>query len=94
MERLTRKTDDNIYVVDEASIKRAENGYSGDAIDKLARLEDMYEKLVSKEREITEEMETLRIDGRMHTDRYRHLEGVKITNNTMKMLFEKYWRER
>ena len=94
MERLTRKLDNNVYVVDDARIKHDENGYSGDAIYKLARLEDMYDKLISREKEITEEMEALRIDGRMHTDRYRHLEGVKITNNTMKMLFDAYWRDK
>ncbi len=94
MERLTRKSDSNVYVVDDAMITHDESGYSGDAITKLAKLEDMYDKLISKEKAITEEMEKLRIDGKMHTDRFRHLEGVKITTNTMKMLFDAYWREK
>jgi hypothetical protein len=94
MERLTRKLGDNLYVVDEAMIKHDQNGYSGEAIYKLAMLEDMYDKLKAKEKEIAEEMENLRIDGRMHTDRFRHLEGVKITTNTMKMLFDVYWRDK
>jgi hypothetical protein len=94
MERLTRKLEDNLYIVDDASIKHDENGYTGDAIYKLAKLENMYDKLTAKEKEITEEMEKLRIDGKMHTERFRHLEGVKITTNTMKMLFDAYWREK
>lgn len=94
MERLTRKSGSNVYVVDDARITHDENGYSGDAINKLAKLEDMYDKLISKEKEITEEMEKLRTDGKMHTDRFRHLEGVKITTNTMKMLFDAYWRDK
>jgi len=94
MERLTRKSDSDVYVVDDAVITHDEKGYSGAAIYKLAKLEDMYDKLISKEKAITEEMEKLRIDGNMHTDRFRHLEGVKITTNTMKMLFDAYWRDK
>jgi hypothetical protein len=91
MERLTRKSEKDVFVVDEARIKHDENGYCGEAIDKLAKLEDMYDKLISKMKEITEEMESMRLDGRMHTPKFRALEASKISTNTMLILFQTYW---
>lgn len=91
MERLTRKSENNVFVVGNDKVKHDESGYSGEAIDKLAKLEDMYEKLITREKEIIEEMESMRVDGRMHTPKFRALEASKISTNTMLILFQKYW---
>jgi hypothetical protein len=91
MGRLTRKTENNAFVVDDCMIKHGEDGYSGEAIEKLAKLEDMYDKLESRVREITEEMESMKLEGRMHIPKFRALEASKISANTMLILFQTYW---
>jgi hypothetical protein len=45
--------DNNIYIVDD--IKHDTNGYSGVAIDKLAKFENLYDDLIAKQNEIAEE---------------------------------------
>jgi len=47
MIRLTRKMDsNNFYVVEDTRIQHDENGYIGDAIDKLAKFENIYDDLI------------------------------------------------
>jgi len=88
MSRLTQKSDNGIYIASDDKITHDTKGYSGDAVEKLAKFEDMYDELVSKQIEITEEMETLRQDGKMHTARFKQLLDRRIANNTIIIIFE------
>ncbi|MHC1719431.1 MAG: hypothetical protein AB9844_01820 [Clostridiaceae bacterium] len=88
MSRLTQKSDNDIYLVSDDRVKHNPMGFTGDAIEKLARFEDLYDELILKQKEITEEMEKLRLDGKMHTARFRQLMNTRIANNTIIILFE------
>jgi hypothetical protein len=91
MDRLTRTfSDNNSYFVDETKIKHDENGYSGEAICKLAKYENVYEDLLSKQKEISMELEKLRVEGKTHTVKFKQLFANKLTNSNILVLFETY----
>lgn len=65
--RLTRALDSkNFYVVDDTKVQHDVNGYSGDAISKLAKFENIYDDLISKQSEISKELEKLRLEDKTH----------------------------
>ena len=91
MNRLTRKSDSsNSYIVDDTMIQHVENEYSGDAVSKLAKFENIYDDLILKQSEISKELEKLKSEGKTHTVKFRQLLTNKITNNNIIMLFETY----
>lgn len=91
MNRLTRMSDsNNLYVVDNTKIQHAVNGYFGDAVCKLAKFENIYDDLVSKQVELSKELEKLRFDGKTHTVKFKQLLTNKLTNSNIIALFESY----
>lgn len=91
MVRLTRALDSNkLYVVDDTKVQHDENGYSGDAVSKLAKFENFYDDLISKQSEISKELEKLRLEGKTHSVKFKQLLVNKITNNDIMLLFETY----
>lgn len=90
MDRLTRKSDSGIYVVDDAKVRHDADGYSGEAITRLAGFENMYEELVSKQEEISKELEKLRSEDKMHSVKFKQLLANKLLNNNILILFKAY----
>lgn len=88
MSRLTQKSDKGLYFTSNDKIIQDTKGYSGEAVEKLAKFEDMYDELVSKQIEITGELEKLRQEGKMHTARFKELLDRRIANNTIIIIFE------
>ncbi|MDV3429685.1 MAG: hypothetical protein LIR50_22255 [Bacillota bacterium] len=91
MDRLTRKSDsDDSYIADDTKVYHDENGYSGDAISKLAKFENFYDDLILKQSEISKELEKLKSESKTHTVKFKQLLTNKLTNNNIIMLFETY----
>lgn len=88
MSRLTQKSDKGLYFTSNDKVTQDTTGYAGDAVEKLAKFEDMYDDLISKQAEITEELEKLRQEGKMHTARFKQLLDRRIANNTIIIIFE------
>jgi hypothetical protein len=90
MDRLTRALDKDSYVVDDTKVQHDVNGYSGDAITKLAKFENLYDDLISKQCEISKELEKLRFEDKTHSVKFRQLLANKMTNNNVLILFRTY----
>lgn len=91
MERLTRVLENSSsYFVDDTKIRHDISGYSGEAVMKLAKFENMYESLVEKQNQIVKEMEKLKSEGKTNSVRFKQLLVNKITNKDMIALFETY----
>lgn len=91
MNRLTRALDsNNFYVVDDSKVQHDVNGYSGDAISKLAKFENFYDDLISKQSEMSKELEKLRLEGKTHSIKFKQLLVDKITNNNIIILLKTY----
>lgn len=69
MERLTRRTPDRIEVSDPAA-----------ALERLAQLEDLAETLLAEREQFAQELDTLRLQGKTKTVRFRELLTKKMTN--------------
>lgn len=93
MNRLTKALDSNRYIVDETKVQHDTNGYSGDAISKLAKYENLYDDLMSKQSEISKELEKLRLEGKTHSVKFKQLLANKLTNNNIIILFRAYGLE-
>lgn len=90
MDRLTKLLDNGIYIANENQIKHNENGYFGNAINKLAKFENIYEDLILKQKEISTEMEKLKLEGKTNSVKFKQLLANKLTNSNIIMIFEKY----
>ena len=65
------------------------HGYSGEAIDKLARFENFYLDLLAQVA-IPEEMEKLRQQGKTKSVRFRELMGEKMVKANLISLIKSY----
>lgn len=90
MDRFTKVLNNNFYVVDDTKAQHDKNGYSGDAINRLAKFENIYYDLILKQNEITKELEKLRIEGKTHTVKFKQLLSNKLTNSNILMVFGDY----
>ena len=90
MERVTKLLQDNSYIVSKNLITQNETGYSGDAIEKLAKYENLYEELRKRQNKIIKEMEELKSLGKNKTVKFNQLLAEKITTNNILSIFEVY----
>jgi len=93
MERLTRVLDNGFYIVDDTKVQHDVNGYSGEAINRLAMFENMYNDLLLKQSEISKELEKLRSEDKMHSVKFKQLLANKLTNMNILILFKTYGLE-
>lgn len=90
MNRLTRTLDNKLYIVDETEIQHNADGYSGEAVTKLAKFENIYDDLLLKQSEISKELEKLRLEGKTHSVKFKQLLANKLTNSNILVLFKEY----
>jgi hypothetical protein len=90
MERLTRMLNNEFYIVDDDKVNCDDNGYSGEAISRLARFENVYDDLVASQNKISEELEKLRNEGKTKSVRFKELMVKKMTNSNIIILFKTY----
>ena len=90
MERFTKTVGNYFYIADEEKIRRDANGYTGDAVTRLAKFENIYEDLLKKQEAIAKEMEQLRLEGKTNTIRFKQNLANKLLNSQILALFESY----
>lgn len=82
MDRLTKKTDSGYYV-SEDDVESHRNGYSGEAVIKLAKFENFYDELVKNQEKTELEMEVLRAQGKTNTVKFKQLFANKLNNSNI-----------
>ena len=82
MERLTKKSEQNKYMIDYSEID--------DAIERLALCENIYEDLIKSQIDIHNELEKLRGEDKTKTVKFKELMVKKLTNNNMIIQFNMY----
>jgi hypothetical protein len=93
MTRLTRASDKKIYIVDDDKVSHNLNGYSGDAVNKLALFENMYDDLIASQSEISKELERLRNEDKTHSVKFKELMARKLTNTNFLIFLKTYGLE-
>lgn len=94
MSRLTKELNGKFYIDNETKVQHDANGYFGEAVSKLGRLENFYDALISRYEEISNDLEKLRSEGKTHTVKFKQLLVDKINNKNIIMLFETYGCDR
>lgn len=91
MERLTKLVGNReLYFTDDLTVSHDVNGYTGEAITKLAKFENIYEDLITSQSEISKQLEKLRNEEKTKTVRFRELMGKKMTDALIIELFKSY----
>lgn len=90
MDRLTRLNVNNQFCVDESSISYVDNEYIGEAINRLATFENIYENLILGQNLISNELEQLRLAGKTKSVRFKELMVKKLTNGNTIALLKSY----
>ena len=76
MERLTkRENPDNSWWVESTAVERTEFGYSGTAIERLAKFEDILEAVLEEQGRLGPKLEQMRIDGKTHSYQFKEMMG-------------------
>lgn len=83
MERLTKLSATGEYCIDKSMVNNREEGWYGEAIEKLAKFENLYDYLIDKQRTIPAEMEKLRRENKTKTYKFKELMAQKLTNQTL-----------
>ena len=81
MNRFTEKNKEGYYVSDE-NIK--------DAIQRLGEFEDAYDDLMNSQSQIPKNLDTLRIQGKDKTVKFKEAMAQKLINNHIIMFFERH----
>ena len=89
MARLTKVWDNSeLYTVDDDKVNHDINGYSGEAIIRLAKFENIYDDLVASQIKIAAELETLRNEGKKNSVKFKELLGKKLMNSYIITIFK------
>lgn len=87
MERLTRKKGCE-FLVSKEDIICLENEYSGLAIERLGKFEDIQVELIELRRKIEDEMDRLREMKKTKSCRFQELFAQKVVNDRLLTIFE------
>ena len=90
MERMTKRLEGDLPWVDEGAVQAVEGGYTGPAVEKLAKLEDLCEMLAAQQVQLSGELETLRRAGKAKSHKFNELLGKKLTNSYFLGLLKVY----
>ena len=90
MIRLTKAIPGGEYRVPEDAVQSTPGGYSGPAVEKLARFENMADDLAARQEAIAQDLEALRAAGRQNTVQFKQLLAEKLTNAGTLALLETY----
>lgn len=88
LDRYIVKRDGKSYIENGELIKKTDIGYCGEAVDRLAKFEDMYELLVKNQDKISKELERLRYEGKTKSLEFKELMTRKLIESNMVVYFK------
>lgn len=91
MKRLTNKTENNDFYVTKFIDGKLDNEeYYGEAIEQLAKFENLFDHLMERKNEIPIELDALRSEGKNKTYGYKEKFAEKLMNDMMLGILEQY----
>ena len=82
--------EDGFWVVDPAAIRQEKAGFSGEAVDRLAKFEDVYEAILAQQERLNPKLEQMRLEGKNRTYQFKELTGKKLMNAHLLTLFKNH----
>ncbi len=89
MGRLT-KAEGGGYTISRESIQECAIGYTGEAVEMLAKFENMLERLLKERDETAAQLDKLRKEGKEKSVTFKQLLARKLTNSNMLALLESH----
>lgn len=84
MDRMTRKSEEKgIYETDGITGKFEEGGYYGDAVERLAKFENLHAYLMEQKETVARQLDALREAEKTKTYKYREVFSQKLMNDMM-----------
>lgn len=78
------------YIADSIVVNHGDEGFCGDAIERLAKFENLFESISVKQITIHEEIEKLSNNNKAKSYRFKELLAEKIMNENLLKLFSGY----
>ena len=89
MKRLTAKTPEG-WVIPREELVPLDGGMGGPAARRLAAFEEMAQRLLDQQEELSSRLEGLRREGKTKTVQFRELMGKKLMNTQMLSFLQAY----
>ena len=89
MKRLTAKTPEG-WVIPQGELVPLDGGMGGPAARRLAAFEEMAQRLLNQQEELSARLEGLRREGKTKTVQFRELMGKKLMNTQMLSFLQAY----
>lgn len=84
MNRITKPSDNSEgFVIDNDKIISGSIGYTGEAVEKLARFENMIEAIIADQVTISKQLEALWNENKTGSYKFKELMGKKLTNSAV-----------
>ena len=80
MQRFTEKMNDGRYQTKQDAVVPSREGYIGPAIERLGQVEELMEFLTKQQEQLSKDLESLRMQGKTHSARFRDKMAQKLTN--------------
>lgn len=90
MERMTKPLSEGEYFVEKQWVAEVAEGFTGEAVKRLARFENVYIMLLARQEEIAEKLEQLRREDKKNSVKFKELLGEKLMNTNAITLFKTY----
>ncbi|PKM84366.1 MAG: hypothetical protein CVU86_07610 [Firmicutes bacterium HGW-Firmicutes-11] len=81
------------YIVETADIVSTPGGYTGHAIERLAKFENFYDDLINGQTKLTEDLALLRSEGKEKSVQFKELLTKKLVNVNVMILLKNYGLE-
>lgn len=89
MRRLTSYNQESqSYTVELPDIVPIKEGYGGDAIEKLANYENLRERIEEEQKQISQELDKLRSQGKSKSVKFREGMSKKLMNSYVLSIFQ------
>jgi hypothetical protein len=86
-QRLTERREGKAFINTEI-LQREETGFTGEAAERLAAFEDVYEHLLQSQETLSAKLEELRSEGKTRSHQFKEAMGKKLMNTMILSLLE------
>ena len=91
MNRMTRISQDGLgFRLERSQLTLDQDGYSGEAIERLAIFENVYLALLAEQERLTALLDRLREEDKTKSVQFREALGQKLTNSRLIILLESH----
>lgn len=88
MQRMTQLDEQGRAYLPKERILLTEQGVEGEAVERLACFEQLYERILASQEDLTVQLAALRKEGKTKTAKFREMMGKKLMQSSLLSIFQ------